>query len=110
MRLALEDDLQVIGEARDGLGALREASKSRPDIVVMDVEMPHMDGITAAKALLEADPGIAIIMLSIYDDPDLRAQARAAGAFTYVEKRDGAINLIREIRNAFMNKRRIIHG
>lgn len=110
MRLALEDDLQVIGEAKDGLAALREASRSRPDIVVMDVEMPNMDGITAARALLEVDPEIVIIMLSIYDDPNLRAQAQAAGAFSYVEKRDGAINLIYEIRNAFQNKRRFIHG
>lgn len=110
MRLALEDDLQVIGEAKDGLAALREASASQPDIVVMDVEMPHMDGITAAKALRESNPGIAVIMLSIYDDPNLRAQAYAAGAFSYVEKRDGAINLIHEIRNAFNNKRRFIHG
>lgn len=110
MRLALEDDLWVIGEAKDGLGALREASKSRPDIVVMDVEMPNMDGITAAKALREMSPEIAVIILSIYDDPVLRAQAQAAGAFSYVEKRDTATNLIHEIRNAFADKRRFSHG
>lgn len=110
MRLALEEDLQVIGEAKDGLAALREASRSNPDIVVMDVEMPDMDGITAARALREIAPEVVVIMLSIYDDPNLRAQAQAAGAFSYVEKRDGAINLIREIRNAFEYKRRFIHG
>lgn len=110
MRLALEDDLHVIGEAKDGFTALSEVSKSRPDIVVMDVEMPGMDGITAAKALSETNPQVAVIILSIYDDPVLRAQARAAGAFSYVEKRDGALNLIHEIRNAFANKRRFIHG
>jgi DNA-binding NarL/FixJ family response regulator len=110
MRLALEDDFQVIGEAKDGLGALKEVSKTLPDIVVMDVEMPNMDGITAAKALREINPQVAVIILSIYDDPVLRAQAQAAGAFSYVEKRGGAINLIHEIRNAFADRRRFIHG
>lgn len=101
MRLALEDDMQVIGEAKDGIGALQLASTGKPDVVVMDVEMPKMDGISAARALHETDPQIKVIMLSIHDDPGLQARAREAGAYAYVEKRDGAINLIAEIRNAF---------
>lgn len=110
MRLALEDDMKVIGEAKDGFGALQIASSGQPDVVVMDVEMPNMDGISATRALHEIDPHVKVIMLSIHDDPGLRAQARAAGAYSYVEKRDGAINLIAEIRNAFENKRSLING
>lgn len=105
MRLALEEDMTVIGEAKDGFGALQMASSGQPDVIVMDVEMPKMDGISATKALHDIDPHVKVIMLSIHDDPGLRAQARAAGAYSYVEKRDGAINLIAEIRNAFNNKR-----
>ena len=86
------------------------ATSGQPDVVVMDVEMPNMDGISATRALHEINPHVKVIMLSIHDNPQLRAQARAAGAYSYVEKRDGAINLIAEIRNAFENKRSLING
>jgi DNA-binding NarL/FixJ family response regulator len=109
MRLALEEDMQIVGEAKDGYGALRIASELQPDIIIMDVDMPKMDGITATKALHKSDPTIMVIMLSIHDDAGLRAQAHAAGAYTYVEKRDGAIILIDEIRNAFESRRRLTH-
>ena len=110
MRLALEEDMQIIGEAKDGYKALQIASELHPDIIIMDVDMPRMDGITATKALAQSDPAIMVIMLSIHDDAGLRAQAQAAGAYAYVEKRDGALVLIDEIRNAFVQRMKISHG
>jgi DNA-binding NarL/FixJ family response regulator len=89
MRLALEADMEVVGEASDGVEALFTAKRLTPDIVVMDVEMPHMDGITATRQLREAMPQIAVIMLSIHGDRDARESAREAGAVAFVEKRGG---------------------
>ena len=98
MRLALEDDLEVIGEVTDGSKALDLLIEKKPDVIVMDIEMPHMDGITATKAIQDLAPGVAVIVLSLYDDPHLKKQALEAGAKSYVEKRGGAVKLIEEIR------------
>ena len=105
MRLELEDDLWVTGEANDGFRALELAVELRPDIIVMDLEMPKMDGISAAKALHELAPEVTVIMLSMHSDPTLRARAREAGVWAFVEKREGAVNLIREIHRWFENKK-----
>src|SRR5512137_2901023 len=72
MRLAVEPDLSVVGEAADGEAALALAQEVCPDVVLMDVEMPHMDGIAAANALRRICPDISVIMLSIHDDADTR--------------------------------------
>ncbi len=94
MRLALEADMEVVGEAGDGIEALRATERLAPDIVVMDVEMPHMDGITATRQLREAMPQIAVIMLSIHGDRDARESAHDAGAAAFVEKRGGLAPLL----------------
>ncbi len=98
MRLALEADIMIVGEAAGGQQALEAAARLQPDVVVMDVEMPDMDGIEAAKALHDRQPEILVIMLSIHDTSTLRARAQAAGAAAYVEKSDGVITLLNEIR------------
>lgn len=99
MRLSLEEDLLVVGSANDGSRALEMAANLHPDVVVMDVRMPGMDGITAAGRLHELAPQIVVILLSLYDDPRLIALAREAGVSAYVEKRGGAARLIDAIRS-----------
>jgi CheY-like chemotaxis protein len=101
MLLALESDLQVTGEASDGPTALQQFTITRPDVVVMDLELPGIDGITTAEALRRLDPRVKVIMLSIHADPAVQERAREAGVIAYVEKRDGASRLIQEIRSAF---------
>jgi DNA-binding NarL/FixJ family response regulator len=86
MRLLMEPDIVVIGEASSGEQALELANLLSPDIVLMDVEMPGMDGITATAALRANTPQSAVIMMSIHDDARTRAQAQAAGAAAFVEK------------------------
>ncbi|HZD56213.1 MAG TPA: response regulator transcription factor [Anaerolineales bacterium] len=110
MRLALEEDLQVVGDAADGKQALDLIQELRPDVVIMDIEMPRMDGISAAAALHDTVPEVKVVMLSLHDSPFLRDRARKAGAIAFVEKREGAISLLSEIRNAYEAKRRQNNG
>ncbi|MDF1512376.1 MAG: response regulator transcription factor, partial [Anaerolineae bacterium] len=63
MRFALEPDLIVVGEAGNGVEAVRLAQTLAPDVVVMDVEMPQMDGVTATQRLHETIPEVAVVML-----------------------------------------------
>src|SRR5690242_12162064 len=68
MRLALEADLRVVGEATNGADAVELAARLRPDVVVLDIQMPGIDGIAAARALTARDPRMGIVVLSIHDD------------------------------------------
>jgi DNA-binding NarL/FixJ family response regulator len=88
MRLELEADVTVVGEAADGAAALRLADELNPDVVVMDVAMPIMDGITATKALCRSHlaDSCAVVILSLYDDAVTQARAREAGAVAFVGK------------------------
>ena len=100
MRLALEPDLAVMGEADNGAEALELAQTLSPDVVVMDVEMPEMDGITATEWLHEMSPHVTVVMLSVHGDAVTRARARAAGAAAFVEKQGSVETLLAEIRRA----------
>jgi DNA-binding NarL/FixJ family response regulator len=86
MRLSAEADLCVVGEAEDGMAVLELAKMISPDVVLLDVEMPHLDGIKTAKALHAMCPHVGIIMLSIHDDALTRARAQGAGAAAFVAK------------------------
>lgn len=100
MRLALEPDLAVVGEASDGAAALALVPMVRPDVVVMDVAMPGMDGSAAVAAMRALAPRTAVVVLSIHDDATTRARALAAGATAFVEKRAGEAALLAAIRDA----------
>jgi DNA-binding NarL/FixJ family response regulator len=84
LRLGLEEDFEVVGEALNGVAAVALAQELKPDVVVMDVGMPQMDGIAAIKRVL---PGTPVVVLSIHDDANTKARALEAGAAAYVEKR-----------------------
>ena len=86
MRLLMEPDIVVIGEASSGEQALELVESLTPDIVLMDVEMPGMDGITATAVLRENTSQSAVVIMSIHDDVQTRARAQAAGAAAFVEK------------------------
>jgi DNA-binding NarL/FixJ family response regulator len=98
MRLGLEPDLVVIGEAEDGQTAIDLASARSPDVIVLDLEMPRMDGIATAQALRAVAPEGAVIILSIHSDITSRRRAVAAGAVEYVEKDAGIEPLLAAIR------------
>lgn len=98
MRLAAETDLLVIGEAPDGEAALDLAISLCPDIALVDVAMPHADGIAAARALHLIYPQASIIILSFQDDPLTRALAADAGAAAFVAKSMPADALLATVR------------
>lgn len=100
MRLSLEPDLAVVGEAADGAAAIALAQKHGPDVVVMDLQMPVMDGFAATQALRALLPRSTVVVLSLHEDPVTRARAQAAGAFAVVSKCENAESLIAAIRRA----------
>jgi DNA-binding NarL/FixJ family response regulator len=86
MRLELEPDVEIAGEVGDGAAAIARATEIQPDIVLMDVEMPGMDGISATRALRAVAPHSAVVILTLYDDAATRARAKEAGASAFVGK------------------------
>ncbi len=99
-RFHLEPDLQVVGEASNGREALTLAQKLSPDVVLMDLAMPEMDGIEATAALHRIIPQTTVVILSINDDPQIRGQAQAAGAVACIEKGGTTEKLLSTIRLA----------
>jgi DNA-binding NarL/FixJ family response regulator len=99
MRLALESDMAVIGEAASGDLAVSLVQQLHPDVVVMDVRMPGMDGLAAATELRRTNPAAAVILLSIHDDAFTRATALANGVRAFVCKHQSVDSLIETIRD-----------
>jgi DNA-binding NarL/FixJ family response regulator len=78
--------LVVAGEAGTGAEGVELACRLHPDVVLMDLRMPEMDGITATRVLAERLPSTPVIIVSAYDDPALTSEARRAGAYAYLVK------------------------
>ncbi len=72
MRLALENNIQIVGAAQDGNNAVNVVARLNPDVVIMDLEMPIMDGLAATKALKSSMPETQAIILTIHDDEATR--------------------------------------
>jgi NarL family two-component system response regulator YdfI len=102
LRLILEtaDDLEVVGEAVDGVECLRLVSELQPDVILMDLQMPRMDGITAIGHLRSEHPQIAIVILTTYNEDDLMIRGLQAGARGYLLKDSSRENLLDAIHAA----------
>jgi len=99
LRLLLErhEHFEVVGEAADGREAVEIASQQKPDVVVMDVAMPHLNGVEAARQILTRNPDIAIVMLSMHSDESYVLRSLKAGARAYLLKDSAEADLIAAI-------------
>lgn len=95
---AAEADIEVIGEAADGEEAFRQAGELEPDVVVMDILMPGMNGIEATRRIHAAFPAIRVMVLSMYDDEEHVRQLLAEGAAGFMLKTATPNDLVRALR------------
>ncbi len=101
--LKLEADFKVIGEAEDGRQAVAYASKLHPDVIVMDVAMPLLNGLEATRQILKAAPNSRILVLSSHGDDAYIDQARAYGGSGYLVKQTDIHLLPKAIRDVHAN-------
>lgn len=96
--LELEDDLEVVGEAKDGRQAVAMVKKLRPALVLMDIAMPLLNGLQAIRQILKAVPATKILMLSVHSDDVYVEEATDSGAMGYLIKQTSADTVCRAIR------------
>jgi DNA-binding NarL/FixJ family response regulator len=101
LRDALEEaGMTVVGEAADGAEAVAVAERERPDVVVMDMRMPNLDGIEATGRIAAAGWAMPVVVLSAYDEPQMVEAALSAGAASCLKKGIGLDELIAAVRAA----------
>jgi two-component system nitrate/nitrite response regulator NarL len=99
--LSSQEDMQIVGEAGDGLEAVEKAKELRPDLIVMDIRMPSMNGLEACRAIKLALPETRIVMLTVSDSDEDLFQAIKYGATGYLLKNLKARRLFDQLRSAY---------
>jgi NarL family two-component system response regulator LiaR len=94
------EDLELVGEAKNGLEALNLCHKKQPDVILMDLMMPEMDGIAATRAILAEYPDVKIIAMTSFEDEELVQGVLAVGAISYLLKNVTSDELAKAIRDA----------
>ena len=94
------DDLELVGEAKSGLEAIQLCHKQKPDVILMDLMMPEMDGIAATRAILAECPQMKIIAMTSFEEEELVHGVLAAGAISYLIKNVTSDELAKAIRDA----------
>lgn len=95
-----EDDLEVVGEASDGIVAIQQARTLLPDVVVMDLQMPRMDGVEATRQLLKTVPHVKVVAVTAFYSQEYVIPALKAGASGYLVKDSSPADIIAGIRAA----------
>jgi len=100
MLLSVQPDIEVVGEARDGEEAIQLAAKLRPTVVLMDLQMPRLDGVEATRLLRDSLPDCRVIVLTTFEDDEYVFDGLRAGAVGYLLKDTSAEALVQAIRAA----------
>ena len=98
MILGAEEDLTIVGEASNGVEAVRRVAELSPDVICMDVQMPQMDGIEATRRIVAADPEARVLILTTFDDDAYLFEALQAGAGGFLLKNCPPDDLVAAIR------------
>jgi two-component system response regulator NreC len=99
--LERQDDIEVVAEAADGREAVHLATQLCPDVVVMDVSMPMLNGIEATRQIRRDCPGVRVLILTVHESEDYVAQLLSAGASGYIIKRAAGDELVSAIRTVY---------
>ncbi len=100
IRTTLEPDrdIEICAEAENGLDAVRKALECRPDLAVVDVNMPVMNGLAATEDIKMLMPNLPVLLLTLYDSQQIRIESEKAGADAFLRKADAGVQLSRTIR------------
>jgi DNA-binding NarL/FixJ family response regulator len=98
--LAATDEIVVVGQAGDGAAAVTAAAETLPDVVLMDLSMPVLDGVEATRRILESQPDVRVVVLTSFSDRDRVSDALAAGAVGYLLKDCDPADLLAAVRSA----------
>ncbi len=99
--LEFEKDIEVVGEAKNGIEAAQKVKDLVPDIVLMDIDMPELDGIATTRMIKKESPHTKVIILTVHKEEEHLFSAIKAGAIGYILKEDDSKNLLSSIRAAF---------
>jgi DNA-binding NarL/FixJ family response regulator len=105
LRTLLEPELEVVATVADGRALVAEAAAVRPDVIVTDIMMPGLDGISATVALLARFPDTRVVLVTVHDDAGLAERGYAAGALACVLKLTAADELMPAVRRAIRGER-----
>jgi NarL family two-component system response regulator LiaR len=107
LALALHEfaDLELLDKSNSGWDAINKCAMLKPDVVLMDILMPDIDGLSAARIIMKQNPGIKIVVLSSFEDPDLVQSAYEIGVSGYLLKNVSIDELANAVRAAYLGKR-----
>ena len=100
----LADECTIVGHVADGRELVAAAEKLRPDVIVLDIAMPLLNGLEAARQLKQVVQNVKLVFLTMHEDPDLAAEAFRVGASAYLLKRSAATELSTAIREAMQGR------
>lgn len=107
--LEVYEEIQVVGEARDGKEAIAKVNKLLPDVVLMDIKMPMLDGIESIKLIKKSHPKIKVTILSMYEDAEYVLKTVDAGGDGYMQKNTSIDKLVETIRQVSEGDKLLVH-
>jgi DNA-binding NarL/FixJ family response regulator len=107
LRLILEaqEDITVVGEAEDGHQAIDRVLKAKPDIVIMDIAMPGLNGIEATQQILDSRPSVKVLILSMHSSPEYISRALKAGALGFLLKESAGKEVVKAVKTIYLGHR-----